>query len=108
MNWTQSEAITLIKSIEAMCPQFGVHVALTGGCLYKEGERKDLDLLFYRIRQVEEVDFVGLAAKLQGLGFATILDFDGSWLTKARYMGKSVDIFFPEASTGIDYHPEVL
>lgn len=39
--WTQKEAIELCVKIEAICPKYGCHVALTGGLLYKEGERKD-------------------------------------------------------------------
>ncbi len=42
--WTQEEAIELCRIIEDICPQAGCHVALTGGCLYKDGERKDLDI----------------------------------------------------------------
>lgn len=52
MSWTQEEAIQLCRLLEALAPTFGCHVALTGGCLYKDGERKDCDILLYRIRQV--------------------------------------------------------
>lgn len=41
-GWTQAEAIALCRKIEDVCPAFGCHVALTGGVLYKLGERKDL------------------------------------------------------------------
>ena len=41
--WTQAEAIDLCREIEKGCPQFGCHVALTGGLLYKDGPRKDCD-----------------------------------------------------------------
>src|ERR1035437_5571090 len=56
-QWTQTEAIELCVKVEAICPKYGCHVALTGGLLYKQGKRKDCDLLFYRIRQVEQIDF---------------------------------------------------
>lgn len=42
--------------IESVCVKHGFHVALTGGCLYGEGGRKDVDLIFYRIRQVKQQD----------------------------------------------------
>lgn len=45
-GWTQAEAVALAKKIEAVCPAFGCHVALTGGLLYKddgEYERADPD-----------------------------------------------------------------
>ena len=53
-------AVTLCRLIETFAPQYGCHVALTGGCLYKNGDRKDIDVLFYRIRQVEKIDHDGL------------------------------------------------
>jgi len=40
------DAILLCKAIENKCPDFGYHVALTGGCLYKYGDRKDIDIMF--------------------------------------------------------------
>ena len=52
-TWDLVSAVDLCKQVESIAPDYGCHVALTGGCLYKEGPRKDLDLLFYRIRQVQ-------------------------------------------------------
>jgi len=78
-----------------MCPDFGCHVALTGGLLYKEGSRKDCDLLFYCIRQVDEIDISGLLAALKASGF--VIGRQHGWVRKATYQGKPVDLFFPEA-----------
>ena len=58
-------AVALCREIEKIAPNFGCHVALTGGCLYKDGARKDIDILFYRIRQVEKIDHEGLKQALQ-------------------------------------------
>jgi len=33
---------------ESVAHKYGWHVALTGGSLYKKGERKDLDIVFYQ------------------------------------------------------------
>jgi len=93
-TWTQAEAIELVKKIEAICPKFGCHVALTGGCLYKGGERKDLDILFYRIRQVANVDKTGLFLALTEVGVHEISGW--GWCHKATYRGKKIDCFFPE------------
>lgn len=41
--WTQREAIDLCIKLERIAPAFGAHVALTGGLLYKSGQRKDCD-----------------------------------------------------------------
>lgn len=96
--WTQAEAIGLCKEIEAICPQHGCHVALTGGLLYKEGARKDADILFYRIRQVEEVDADGLFASLESIGIHKVGGF--GWCHKAEWRGKRIDFFFPEEVGG--------
>lgn len=92
--WTQADAIALCRDVEAICPAFGCHVALTGGCLYKDGERKDADLLFYRIRQVGEIDKPGLFQALEAIGVTELNGF--GWVHKAEYRGRSIDFFFPE------------
>ena len=94
-GWTQQEALTLCIFVEQVCPDYGCHVALTGGTLYKGGTRKDCDLLFYRIRQVPSIDVDGLLAAL-----VRQVDFElGSrhgWVQKAFYHGKNLDLFFPD------------
>lgn len=98
----QAAAIILCKKIEAICPQFGCHVALTGGCLYKEGSRKDCDILFYRIRQVKEIDMKGLFAALTTIG---VHDANGfGFVYKAKYGSCTIDMFFPEEQSG-EYNP---
>lgn len=97
-KWTRQEAINLCILIESVSPQFGCHVALTGGTLYKTGERKDCDILFYRIRQVESIDQDGLFAALADIGVERRSGF--GWVHKATFQGKSIDMFFPEAPDG--------
>lgn len=92
--WTQSEAIELCRRIEAHCPKFGCHVALTGGLLYKDGERKDCDILFYRIRQWGEINLEGLWEYLESIGVHRVTGF--GWCFKATYNQKPIDCFFPE------------
>ena len=62
-TWTQPEAIALCKDLEAFAPEYGCHVALTGGLLYKDGPRKDVDIVLYRVRQVSEIDMAGMELK---------------------------------------------
>lgn len=94
--WKQSQAIELASEIEKGAPQFGAHVALTGGCLYKRGKRKDADFLFYRIRQVEEIDEAGLLKWLADNGLEIGERY--GWVVKAKTStGMSVDLFFPES-----------
>jgi hypothetical protein len=96
-----NKALIICNSIEAIAPSYGCHVALTGGCLYKLGERKDLDILFYRIRQVSEIDKDGLFSALSELGFTDISGF--GWLHKAKLGDDSIDMFFPEEQQGEEY-----
>jgi hypothetical protein len=98
MNWTAQEGIDLCIKIEAICPKFGCHVALTGGLLYKQGERKDCDILFYRIRDWEEIDSDGLFEALEEIGLVKCSGF--GWCHKAKYQGRNVDCFFPEETDG--------
>ena len=96
-----STAVLICREIEQVAPDFGCHVALTGGCLYKDGDRKDLDILFYRIRQIKEIDKDGLFKALEKLGMSDISGF--GWLHKAKHGVHSIDIFFPEEQEGEDY-----
>lgn len=93
-KWTQAQAIELCRKIEVIAPKFGCHVALTGGTLYHFGERKDADILFYRIRQVVEIDVDGLMDCLRGLGVEPGQDY--GWCFKATYEARAIDFFFPE------------
>jgi hypothetical protein len=103
MNWTQQEAIDLCVKVEAICPKFGCHVALTGGLLYKTGPRKDCDLVFYRIRQRPEIDNQKMIEALQQIGFGVFKGF--GFVLKTDYQGKSVDCMFPEEIGGT-YDPD--
>lgn len=102
-RWTQSEAIALCAEVEKLVPACGCHVALTGGCLYKEGERKDLDLLFYRIRQIPVIEMDMLWQELATIGIVKVSGH--GWVYKALYNGKGIDCFFPE-ETGGEYTDE--
>jgi len=93
-----NDAIELCRIIEEFAPMYGCHVALTGGCLYKDGKRKDIDILFYRIRQVSEVNHDGLKAALSDAGISDITGF--GWLLKGSWKGIGIDMFFPEEIDG--------
>lgn len=97
-SWTQADAIAVAKTFETIAPGFGCHIALTGGCLYRDGERQDCDFVFYRIRQVEQIDIPGL---LEALSHAGLLVHHGfGFCVKATWQGKSVDLLFPEEQGG--------
>jgi hypothetical protein len=94
-RWTPQQAVEMCRVIEDVCPEFGAHVALTGGTLYKAGTRKDCDILFYRIRQAACIDMAGL---WEALGRVGLRVYKGrGWCFKAMWQGRNVDCFFPEA-----------
>ncbi len=99
--WEQSEGIALCRAIENIAPPFGAHVALTGGLLYKDGPRKDVDIMLYRIRQVEAIDMKGLEVEMLKLGVTINEDAMpygvAGWVRKGKYQGKRIDFFFPDA-----------
>lgn len=59
------DAVAICKLLEPELAKHGFHVALTGGTLYGEGGRKDIDLVFYRIRNNPKFpqDFVSTSAR---------------------------------------------
>lgn len=91
-------ATALCRTINEFSHRYGCHVALTGGCLYKDGDRKDLDLLFYRVRQADKISQKGLFRALEGIGLEKPEGF--GWLFKSKYKGVPVDLFFPEEQGG--------
>jgi hypothetical protein len=100
-------AAFLCAEIEKLCPKWGFHVALTGGVLYKEGDRKDIDILFYRIRQVTQEEAHSYIDKmfedLNSIGLTKVGGF--GWCHKAKWRDIDVDCFFPEEEGGV-YHEE--
>lgn len=103
-KWTQAEAVDFCRRIETICPEHGYRVALTGGCLYKDGPRKDADVLFYAIRQ-RGTDFHALLIALVELGVSVgegtnPYNIDHRWCVHAEYEGKSIDLLFPDAEEG--------
>lgn len=95
-DWTQQEAIALCVQLELIAEQCGGHVALTGGTLYKCGLRKDLDVLVYRVRQVDAFDWEKFFDMIKSrLGIARAYDY--GWCKKASLNGRAIDFFDPDA-----------
>lgn len=92
--WTQIQALRLCRRVEEFAPLYGYHVGLTGGCLYKEGWRKDCDLIFYPHQNGEPQNLPKLFESLERNGFK--LGEEHGWMRKAIYDGKPIDCFFME------------
>lgn len=96
--WTRDKAISLARELEMVCIKHRCHIALTGGLLYKDGERKDADFVIYRDRDNPSIDAVALFAAFERCGVKKTSG-DG-WVIKATYKNPA-DINAP--SLGIDF-----
>lgn len=96
--WNKSDAIALCTIVEMVCQSAGCHIALTGGLLYKSGQRKDCDILFYRIRQRDKIDMDVLWMSLAEIGIIKLSGF--GWCYKCEWLGRKIDCFFPEEQEG--------
>jgi len=47
MHITLEQALTIARAAETALEPLGYHVGLTGGCLYRGGSDKDIDLIVY-------------------------------------------------------------
>ena len=75
----------------------GWYPALTGGTLYKEGERKDIDIAFYTNRQraPTKLQLIQELVLIPGFTFERVMP---NWIWKGHYHDNRipVDLFFPE------------
>lgn len=105
MSWTQREAIELCTAIHNLpAQQFHCHPALTGGLLYKEGPRKDCDIVIYQRGDTKGVrpgiDWPGLWAALETIGVYLVKDC--GYVKKCQWRGAPLDILDP-SQDGSDY-----
>lgn len=102
-QWTQTDAVKLATEIEKICPLAGYHIGLTGGLLYKEGERKDCDFIFYQIRNSPQENAPGADKELLlKLLVRTGIEIknDHGFVVKCKYDFKDLDLLFPEEELG--------
>lgn len=98
----QQKAIELCRVLYSHLENIGVYPALTGGQLYKEGNRKDIDIVLYRNRQANEGFEIKYIEK--ALSTAGLTDFKHfGFVTKAKWNGISVDLFNPETLSNDNY-----
>jgi hypothetical protein len=94
MKMTRDKAIALCMQLEEAAPMFGGHVALTGGCLYKTGERKDVDIMIYRSTDEPPFKWDEFFAEIKlTLGIELVHDF--GFCKKARMGEHTIDFFDP-------------
>ena len=101
-------ALELCTLLEARLAPQELHVGLTGGTLYKEGNRKDIDLLVYAERQIKYVPenlFMELLDCANAIPHLTFDTFHG-FVSKMCYKGTDIDVLYPEYSGAGTYPVE--
>ena len=94
---TQQDGVLLCQLLHEKLEPLGYFPALTGGLLYKEGNRKDIDIVIYRHRQkIESFEIIDITKALSEVG-VKVNGYHG-FVTKAEWKGFIVDIFNPETN----------
>lgn len=89
------KGIELCRVIYNKLSPHGFYPSLTGGLLYKDGQRKDIDIVIYRNRQQAPYEMEGIEELLSKCGLS---DFNYyGFVTKAKWQGFTVDLFNPES-----------
>lgn len=102
-KWTHEQARELCVAVEPIAQLNNCHVALTGGCLYKNGERKDCDLLFYGIRKRGPINRDQLISDIMAVTGIRVTGTFG-WVVKCQTKDlKGIDMLFPEYDGDGDY-----
>tara|TARA_R110000822_G_scaffold147071_3_gene286125 strand:+ start:1080 stop:1451 length:372 start_codon:yes stop_codon:yes gene_type:complete len=91
----QQDGIWLCEGLHEILHLSGYYPALTGGLLYKEGNRKDIDIVIFRHRQnVEQFEMQDIERFLVRAGLSELKYY--GFVTKAKWNGFTVDLFNPE------------
>ncbi len=91
----QKQGIEICEEIYPTLSSLGYFPALTGGLLYKEGERKDCDIVIFRHRQDnKQFELREIENILKEVGFTNLRHY--GFVTKAQYKEHDVDLFNPE------------
>jgi hypothetical protein len=94
----QAYAIQICRKLYTVLAPLKIYPALTGGCLFKDGPRKDVDIVLYRNRQGPLIDWKVLVPTLATI--EVIVGAQYGFVTKAMYRGIPLDLFDPEAEQG--------
>lgn len=92
--WNRESAILLCELLEPIAEKCGAHVALTGGCLYKEGKRKDVDIMFYRHKCNVPINLKKLEKLMRKEEILWSNNKSGR-VHKAQFKSTWIDMFFP-------------
>ena len=89
------KAVYQCAQLEKISTKYAFHIGLTGGCLYKNFNRKDCDIILYRIRQNHNPDLGGFFKELVSYGWS--MEKHHGWVQKMKSpAGDDFDFFYPE------------
>lgn len=96
------DGLDLCCELYLLLKPHGYFPALTGGLVYKNGERKDIDIVIYRHRQdIDHFEMPDIYNLLEKAGLNSFVYF--GFVTKANWKGITVDLFNPETLGGDRY-----
>ena len=93
------EGLAIVRRLEEIAAPLGYHTALTGGVLYRNNSKKDVDIIVYP-HQVNEGkhDKNQLLEAIRVAGGSNFFQTDSEYLDKdvvlVTFMDKRVDLFF--------------
>lgn len=79
---TLEAAVRVCQLVESVVAPLGAHCALTGGCLYRGGSSKDIDIIIYPHNPREKPDFDLIADALEKAGFADRFVTDENYVNR--------------------------
>ena len=97
-----AQAVALCVELEPIVAVHGGHVSLTGGSLYKDGERKDADIVIYRHKFAIPVAWEKLLSDIEVCTDLFLIKDCGRVKKFRRKSGAYVDIIDPNNGEG-DY-----
>lgn len=101
MKFTIENALEIVRHLEPKLAEIGYHTALTGGCLYRGGSDKDVDIILYPHIPTLTVEDAVLHATLEAAGFVNRYETDTQYVNRVvwiyAYKLTRVDFFIQKS-----------
>ena len=94
---TLKRALKAAALLEAALSPIGYHIGLTGGCLYKDGERKDADFIVYPHSPDALKDDSEIMQAIKSAGF------DDLFITDEKYTNREIWISRCNSNSRCDF-----
>lgn len=92
MRITIETAISCVRELEPKLVEIGCHAALTGGCLYRGGSNKDVDVIIYPHDPANPANTEALKMVLANMGFVPRYETDADYVNRRVWVyGRDID-----------------